>query len=104
MGDLSETFSRKLNMNGKSNGSVSFGGNKLTTKKVTQPKRAHETDDDIAILSMILPGERFQCSLKEDCLLGNSKESSLGNIPILYFQVCTILRASTSKRNVACVG
>ena len=70
MGDLSDALS-KINLNSKN-------GGKLTTKKITQPKKAHETDDDIAILTMILPGEKFECCLKNECMLGNSFESSLG--------------------------
>jgi hypothetical protein len=71
MGDLAGALSRKLNISGST-------GKKFMTKTVTQPKRATETDDDIAILSMIMPGETFYCCLREDCRIGNPKESSLG--------------------------
>jgi hypothetical protein len=72
MGDLAGALSSKLNL---TNGA----GKKLVTKTITQSRRAHESDDDIAILSMIMPGERFNCYMKEDCRHGNPKENSLGN-------------------------
>ena len=69
MGDLAGALSRKLNLT---------NGKKLVTKTITQPRRAHESDDDIAILSMIMPGEKFNCFLKDECRHGNPKENSLG--------------------------
>lgn len=69
MGELPDMLARKLNLR---------NGQKLTTKRVTAPKKAHETDDDIAILSMIMPGEKFRCHMAEDCILGDPSESSLG--------------------------
>ena len=71
MGDLSDVLSRKLNLR---------NGQKLTTKKFTESKRANETDDDVAILSMIMPGEKFECLLRHDCRMGNYKENSLGKL------------------------
>jgi len=76
MGDLAGALSRKLNIS---------NGKKLTTKTITQSRRAHETEDDIAILSMILPGEKFNCCLNEDCRYGNSKENTLGKLPIIHY-------------------
>lgn len=69
MGDLSDVLSRKLNLR---------NGQKLTTKRFTESKRANETDDDVAILGMIMPGEKFICCLRQDCKLGNYRENSLG--------------------------
>lgn len=72
MGDLAGALSQKLNISGSP-------GKKFITKTVTQPRKANETDDDIAILSMIMPGETFYCCLRNDCRMGDPKESSLGN-------------------------
>lgn len=76
---IADLMSKGLNLKKKN------GKHYLVTKTVTAPKRIHETDDDIAILTMILPGERFECHLKKDCLLGNPKESKLGNINEIKF-------------------
>jgi hypothetical protein len=70
MGDLSDVLSRKLNLK---------AGQKLNVKKTTQPRRAHETEDDVAVLSLIMPGESFTCHLAEDCLYSNPQHNSLGS-------------------------
>lgn len=73
MGDLSDVLSKKLNLR---------NGQKLHTRKFTEARKPHETEDDVAILSMILPGEKFECCLKYDCRMGNCKENKLGKIKI----------------------
>lgn len=59
----------------------------LTTKTVgaERIKRAKENNEDIAILSMFLPGtaaveenSRFRCSLGYDCRLGDYKLATPG--------------------------
>lgn len=70
---IADLMSKGLNLKKKN------GKHFLVTKTVTPPKRINETDDDIAILTMILPGEKFECHMKSDCLLGNPKENKLGN-------------------------
>lgn len=64
---LSEQFKTKLN---------------LQTKTVGEDRirKAKERNEDIAILSMELPGENksFKCTLGDDCLLGDPTNLALG--------------------------
>lgn len=54
----------------------------LKTKTVGEDRirRAKERNEDVAILSMDLPGAKteFFCCLGDDCLIGNPRELSLG--------------------------
>lgn len=66
-GVLSDQFKTRLN---------------LQTKTVGEDRirKAKERNEDIAILSMELPGEKrvFNCSLGDDCLLGDPSNLPLG--------------------------
>lgn len=66
-GVLSDQFKTRLN---------------LQTKTVGEDriKKAKERNEDIAILSMELPGEQrsFRCALGEDCRLGEPNKLPLG--------------------------
>lgn len=66
-GVLSDQFKTKLN---------------LKTKIVGEDRirRAKEKNEDIAILSMDLPGENksFVCCMGEECLMGDAKKLALG--------------------------
>lgn len=57
-------------------------GLSLQTKTVGEDRirRARERNEDIAILSMELPGEKrkFRCSMGEDCLMGDPESLPLG--------------------------
>ncbi|ODM94297.1 Four and a half LIM domains protein 2 [Orchesella cincta] len=75
---IADLMSRGLNLKKKN------GKHYLATKTVTQPKRLNEQDDDIAILTMILPGEKFECVLKKNCLMGDSKANKLGTKKMEY--------------------
>lgn len=60
----------------------------LQTKTVggDRIKRARERNEDVAILSMDLPGDNksFKCCLGKDCLFGDAASLPLGVI-IFYF-------------------
>lgn len=91
---IADLLSRGLNLKKKN------GKHYLVTKTVTPPRRVHEQDDDIAILTMILPGEKFECNLKKDCLLGNSKESKLGKHNAYIFSILySLLRKMYCRDN-----
>jgi len=79
MGDLSDILSRKLNLSSSTKGG---GGatTKLQFKKTTPHRRAHETEDDVAVLSLILPGEPFLCHLGDDCKFMNPSHNALGTV------------------------
>lgn len=66
-GVLSDQFKNRLN---------------LQTKTVGEDRirRARERNEDIAILSMEIPGEKraFRCSLGEECLAGDPTSLPLG--------------------------
>lgn len=54
---------------------------KLTTKTVGEDriKKAKDNNEDIAVLSMFLPGEnKFKCSRGVDCILGDMTASAAG--------------------------
>lgn len=59
-------------------------GLNLQTKTVGEDRirRARERNEDIAILSMELPGEKraFCCSLGEECLMGDPQSLPLGGL------------------------
>lgn len=73
---LSSQFKTKLN---------------LQTKTVGEDriKRAKERNEDVAILSMELPGENkpFKCCLEEECFMGDPNTLPLG---IYKNQICQI--------------
>jgi len=54
----------------------------LQTKTVGEDRirRAKDRNEDVAILSMELPGDKkgFRCSLGDDCLFGDPKSLPLG--------------------------
>lgn len=61
----------------------------LRTKTVGSERiqRAKDNNEDVAILSMFLPGSvgevenrRFRCALTEDCFLGDYRQATPGNI------------------------
>lgn len=56
----------------------------LQTKTVGEDRirKAKERNEDVAILSMELPGENktFKCTLGEDCFLGDCNTLPLGNM------------------------
>lgn len=60
----------------------------LKTKTVgdERVRRARETNEDVAILTMEWgPGEKrppFKCSLGSDCLMGDPTKLPLGEIPV----------------------
>ena len=66
-GTLSDQFKTRLN---------------LQTKTVGEERirKAKERNEDVAILSMELPGEKkaFKCSLDKDCLMGDPTNLPLG--------------------------
>lgn len=66
--NLSEQFKTKMN---------------LKTKTVGEDRirRAKERNEDVAILSMDLPGENksFKCNLGDDCLFGDPNSLPLGS-------------------------
>lgn len=68
-GVLSDRFKNSLN---------------LQTKTVGEDRirRAKDKNEDIAILSMELPGEKraFRCCLGEDCMLGDPESLPLGGL------------------------
>lgn len=55
---------------------------KLTTKTVGEEriKRAKDNNEDIAVLSMFVPGEKtsFKCSMGTKCALGDVNASAPG--------------------------
>lgn len=61
-----------------------MSGLKLQTKTVGEERirKAKERNEDIAILSMELPGQGkpFKCSAGEDCLMGDPAVLALGRI------------------------
>lgn len=60
----------------------------LQTKTVGEDRirRAKDRNEDVAILSMDLPGDKkvFRCSLGDDCLFGDPKSLPLGVFLLLY--------------------
>lgn len=64
---------------------------KLKTKIVGQDRinKAKEKDEDIAVLSMFIPGENsnFKCSRGSECLLGDVSSNAPGN---LHFYLPTL--------------
>lgn len=66
-GVLSEQFKTRLNLQTKT-----IGEDRI--------KRAKDMNEDIAILSMELPGKQraFRCSLGEECLVGDPTSLPLG--------------------------
>ncbi|XP_015835489.1 four and a half LIM domains protein 2 isoform X6 [Tribolium castaneum] len=72
-GTLSDQFKSRLN---------------LQTKTVGEEriKKAKERNEDVAILSMELPGEKkaFKCCLDQDCLLGDPTSLPLGTKKMEY--------------------
>lgn len=68
----------------------------LKTKTVGAERiqRAKDNNEDIAVLSMFLPGsvgevenKRFRCALNEDCFLGDYRQATPGKPmqKIIYF-------------------
>lgn len=81
----------------------------LTTKTVgaERIKRAKENNEDIAILSMFLPGtaaveenSRFRCALGYDCRLGDYKLATPGKQQklLILFSLCK--RSRPQLRNL----
>lgn len=59
---------------------------KLTTKTVGEDRirKAKENNEDIAVLSMFLPGEnKFKCHRGTECLLGNVGPTAPGNLILM---------------------
>lgn len=69
----------------------------LQTKTVGEDriKRAKERNEDVAILSMELPGEKkgFKCSLGELCLQGDPTSLPLGRLGCVYVQLKAVTQS-----------
>lgn len=73
---------------------------RLTSKTVgaDRIRRAKENNEDVAVLSMFLPGSaakeenaRFRCALGVNCRLGDWRLSSPGMLSLFYFKFAVIL-------------
>lgn len=69
----------------------------LTTKTVGQDRirRARETNEDVAILSMFLPNatnerenKKFCCALRDSCQLGDARKTIAGGKGIILTLQC----------------
>lgn len=85
-GTLSDQFKSRLNLQTKT-----VGDDRI--------KRAKERNEDVAILSMELPGEKkpFRCALDQECLLGDPEGLPLGAFSLrttifakYYFKGCSV--------------